>query len=295
MGRDLHWTLDCLPPHLRAQAARKLGLDQPASASVKTSKVFVVPNSTKPEGSQQPRRRRGGLYKASTLSTPQDASQTLPAPSPVGFKSIAEARAEKKAVKRRKTLTPDMAGNLVKSCETSPDRNEVRFVLGCSPYMVPTAQEKKIAIIGNRPRLYKAPKVQKAEKTIMLAMAPYAHHFSEWKNCPIGVWIDFCYEYPTSTPKKHLVDFRYSLQKNDLDNSAKGPIDALTAAGFWEDDNRIAELHLRKFRVLTGPRIVLTIRRLPSVAVESDMFTAKKIWFFKDITGDKISNEKEES
>lgn len=271
MGRDLHWTLDCLPPHLRAQAARKLGLDQPASAPVQSTNVFVVPNSTPPEGSQQPRRRRGGLYKANTLSNAQNAPQTLPAPSPAGFKSIAEARVEKKAVKRRKTLTPDMAGSLVKSCKTSPDGNEVRFVLGCSPYMVPTAQEKKIAMIGNRPRLYKAPKVQKAEKTIMLAMAPYAHHFSEWKNCPIGVWIDFCYEYPSSTPKKDLVDFRYSLQKNDLDNSNKGFQDALTAAGFWEDDNKIAELHLRKFRVCTEPRIEIIIRKLPPIVREADL------------------------
>lgn len=287
MGRDLHWTLDCLPPHLRAQAARKLGLDQPASDPVQSTNVFVVPNSTPPQGSQQPRRRRGGLYKANTLSNAQNAPQTLPAPSPAGFKSIAEARVEKKAVKCRKTLTPDMAGSLVKSCKTSPDGNEVRFVLDCSPYMVPTAQEKKIAMIGNRPRLYKAPKVQKAEKTITLAMSPYAHHFKDWKDCPIGVWIDFCYEYPSGTPKKDLADFRYSLQKADLDNLFKGTGDALTHAGFWDDDNKIAELHLRKFRVLTEPRIVITIRKLEKVLAGTEIFSKERDFFFKDIVNDK--------
>lgn len=286
--RDLHWTLESLPPNLRAQAERQLGntptsspnrLDATASSVVSSSpslaptksKVFAIPNSTPPNGAQNPPRRRGGVFKANTLFASKNAPQALPEPSPAGYKSIAEMRAEKKAVKRRKTLTPDMAGSLVKSCKTSPDGNEVRFVLDCSPYMVPTAQEKKIAMIGNRPRLYKAPKVQKAEKTIMLAMAPYAHHFSEWKDCPIGVWIDFCYEYPSNTPKKDLVDFRYSLQKNDLDNSNKGFQDALTAAGFWDDDNKIAELHLRKFRVCTEPRIEIIIRKLPLIVREADL------------------------
>ena len=236
-----------------------------------SQKIFAVPHSTIPEGTKKPYRGKGGMFKVNALSHQQGASETLLPPSPAGFKSIAEMRAEKKAVKRRKTLTPDMAGSLVKSCKTSPDGNEVRFVLDCSPYMVPTAQEKKIAMIGNRPRLYKAPKVQKAEKTIMLAMAPYAHHFSEWKNCPIGVWIDFCYEYPSNTPKKDLVDFRYSLKKNDLDNSNKGFQDALTAAGFWDDDNKIAELHLRKFRVCTEPRIEIIIRKLPPIVREADL------------------------
>lgn len=289
MPRNKYWTLECLPPHLRAQAARKLGLDTPEEVPAPPAanpKVFAVPDSTPREGSQKPPRRRGGLYKANTLTGSQNAPQTLPDPTPAGFKSIAEEREEKKAKKRRKTLTPDMAKGLVKSCEVSPDGDEVRFVLGCSPYMIPTAQEKKIAMIGNRPRLYKAPKVQKAEKTIMLAMTPYAHHFKDWTGSPIGVWIDFCYEYPSGTPKKDLVDFRYSLQKSDLDNLFKGTGDALTDAGFWEDDNKIAELHLRKFRVITEPRIVITIRRLPHVAAGSDLLTKKKTWFFKDIFQD---------
>lgn len=290
--RDLHWSLDSLPPRLRAQAERQLGVASTpvANANAGSSseesnsrpRAFAVPGSTTPKGSQEPRRRRGGVYKANALSAPKNAPQSLLEPSPAGFSSIAQVREGKKAKKRRKTLTPDMAPTLVKSCEKSPDGNEVRFILGCSPYMVPTAQEKKIAMIGGRPRLYKQAKVQKAEKTITLAMTPHAYLFKGWSGSPIGVWIDFCYEYPQSTPKKDLVDFRYSQQKNDLDNSNKGLQDALTAAGFWEDDSLIAELHLRKFRVLTAPRIVITVRRLPQVAPGADLLSPKKPWFFKD-------------
>lgn len=278
--RDLHWTLDSLPPTLRAQAERQLGNDQ------NPHRVFAVPESSSPAGIKKPRRRGAGLYKAIPSPEYQNASPALPTPSPAGFKSIAEIRAEKKSKKRRKTLTPDMAKTLVKSCEVSPDEDEVRFVLGCSPYMMPTAQEKKIGMIGGKPRLFKVAKVQKAEKTITLAMAPYAHLFKAWGGFPVGVWLDFCYEYPSGTTKKDLIDFRYSQQKNDLDNSAKGVIDSLTKAGLWEDDNRIAELHLRKFRVLTDPRIVITVRKLPQIAVGADLLVERKEWFFKNIVGE---------
>ena len=180
-------------------------------------------------------------------------------------------RAEKKASRKRKYLTPDMAKGLVKSCKVSEDGNEVKFVLGCSPYMMPTAQLKKIAVIGGHPRIYKQPKVQKAEKTITLAMQPYAHYFAGWEGHPYGVYMDFCYEYPKGTPKKDLIDYQYSVSKNDLDNSEKGLSDALTAAGFWHDDSEIAELHLRKFRVITEPKIILTIRKLPKVLQDNDL------------------------
>lgn len=271
-----HWKLDDLPPRMRAQAESQLGLTKPLPNPVPSSasapKVFAIPGSTLPEGSQNPRRRRGGLFKASSLGNCSDALQTPPAPSPAGFKSIVEMRAEKNASRKRKYLTPDMAETLVKSCKVSEDGTEVKFVLGCSPYMIPTAQLKKIAVIGGHPRIYKQPKVQKAEKTITLAMQPYAHLFKDWRGCPVAVYYDFLYEYPKGTPKKELIDYAYSIHKNDLDNSEKGCGDALTAAGFWEDDSRLAELHLRKFRTITKPRIILTIRKLPKVLKDRDMF-----------------------
>ena len=271
-----HWKLDDLPPRMRAQAELQLGLSTPPANPVPSPapapKVFAIPGSTPPEGFQKPRRRRGGLFKASSFGNRSDAPQTPPAPSPAGFKSIVEMRAEKKASRKRKYLVPAMAETLVKECNVSEDGNTVQFLIGCSPYMIPTAQEKKIGKIGDKPILYKEAKVKKAEKTITLAMEPYAHHFKGWSGHPRGVYIDFLYEYPKGTPKKDLIDYLYSTQKNDLDNSNKGFQDALTKAGFWQDDNEIAELHLRKFRTITEPRIILTIRKLPRVLKDYDMF-----------------------
>lgn len=277
--RDLHWTLDSLPPNMRIQAEQQLGIEPSVPYSnvvsqtqATKSKVFAVPNSTPPKGAEKPCRRRGGMYKANSYQGVLETAHAAPVPSPAGFMSIAEMRAAKKVSKKRKYLTPDMAKTLVKSCEVSPDGNEVRFVLACSPYMIPTAQLKKIAMIGGHPRIYKQPKVQKAEKTIMLAMQPFACKFSGWGESPRNVIVDLCYEYPKGTPKKFLADYRYSVSKNDVDNSYKGLGDALTAAGFWEDDRLVADLRLRKFRVLTDPRVEITIKRLPSVLESETLF-----------------------
>ena len=286
--RDLHFSLDNLPPHLRIQAERQLGVGKVPEKPDLGARIATVSDSTPPDAPKTPRRRGGIRYKANTTSSTQDAPQTLLDPVLAKAKPFVVTNPTKKPVKRRKTLTPDMAGSLVQSCETSPDGDEVRFVLDCSPYMLPTAQEKKIGMIGGKPRLFKVAKVQKAEKTITKAMAPYTYLFKGWKDAPIGVWIDFCYEYPSSTPKKDLVDFRYSLQKPDLDNMNKGFQDSLTAAGIWEDDNKIAELHLRKFRVLSEPKIVIVIRKLHAVAEGADLLAEKKEWFFKDIVGEEF-------
>lgn len=284
MGRDLHWTLDCLPPHLRAQAARKLGLDQPASAPVQSTNVFVVPNSTPPEGSQQPRRRRGGLYKANTLSNAQNAPQTLPAPSPAGFKSIAEARVEKKAVKRRKTLTPDMAGSLVKSCKTSPDGNEVRIVLNIDSYQLPTAQQKG-AFVGkdNRVHFFTKAKVAKAEKALIKTLSPYAALVNKWGEVPIALDVDFCFSFPKSTPKKEIIHFAYHKSRPDLDNIIKAVLDSLTQSNFWKDDSLIADLHLKKYRVVTDPTVTITIRKLDDMNNSNSLFSVTPERFFKDV------------
>ena len=217
------------------------------------------------------------MYKANTQAGQGNAPQTPIVPSPDGFKSIAEMRAEKKASKKRKYLTPDMAKTLVKSCKVSDDGNEVKFILGCSPYMLPTAQQRKVAVIAGQPRIYKPAKIGKAEKTITLALRPYAKHFESWKGLPFSVDIDFCYEYQKGTPKKSQIDYLYNISRSDLDNLNKGFQDAMTEAGFWEDDSVIADLHLRKFRVVLEPRIEITIRKLPTVCKINDLFGSQEL------------------
>lgn len=263
----IRWRLEDLPPSLRAQAEYELGghpaPQTPSTAAIPQHKVFVVPNSTPPEGSFKPQGRRGGVFKANTLTAQQNASLPLPAPSPAGFKSIAEMRAEKKATKRRKTLTPDMANSIVKSCNVSENGDEVKFVLNVDPYMLPTAQQKG-AFVGkdHRVHFFTKAKVAKSEKALRMALTPYANRFENWKGFPIYVSIDFFFPFPKTTSKKNLIEYSYHTTRPDLDNLEKGLSDALTEAGFWEDDSVIAELHLRKFRTITTPRIVLTVKKM---------------------------------
>jgi crossover junction endodeoxyribonuclease RusA len=53
-------------------------------------------------------------------------------------------------------------------------------------------------------------------------------------------------------------------RKRDIDNYCKGPLDALTHAGVWEDDEQIDELHIYKREAdPKDPRIEITITPTP--------------------------------
>ena len=182
-------------------------------------------------------------------------------------------RAEKKASRKRKYLTPDMSGTLVKSCKVSDDGTEVKFVLGVDPYMLSTAQQKG-AFVGKdgRVHFFTKSKVAKAEQTLIKALSPHAKYFTEWSGSPIHLSIDFCFSFTKSISKKRIVDFTYHISRPDLDNITKAFLDSLTQSKFWADDSLIADLHLRKFRTSTTPRVELTIRKLPKVSTCNDMF-----------------------
>ena len=86
---------------------------------------------------------------------------------------------------------------------------------------------------------------------------------------PIAVEID-CY---FGRPPSHLtksVQVRPEAPKlptkADVDNLAKGILDAITDSGaFWQDDDQVAELIVRKAYALPGAegRTIVTVRRLP--------------------------------
>lgn len=278
--RDAHWKLESLPPSLRQQAERQLGIVSPSPLTKETiARISSEFSGKLPRKGDS--RIKGGMFKAQKSNAATQEGEVLPNLAVQAMKRP-ELHKFDKPPKTRKTLTPDMAQTLVASHEVSPDGTEVRFVLDVSPYAIPTFQQKKIAVIGGHPRIFKQAKVKKAEQAITMAMSPFAHLFASWGDSPRSVSIDFLYEYPTSTAKRDLIDYRYSIHKNDLDNSNKGFQDSLTEAGFWTDDSLIAELHLRKFRTITKPRIVLTIRKLKSTlnSGDTDLFGEVEESFF---------------
>ena len=49
-------------------------------------------------------------------------------------------------------------------------------------------------------------------------------------------------------------------RKRDLDNFNKAPLDALSHAGFWEDDSQIDRLVLTRKEVIKGGKLIIKVR-----------------------------------
>lgn len=70
---------------------------------------------------------------------------------------------------------------------------------------------------------------------------------------PLLVDIDVCVKRPQKQTRAY--------PPFDLDNYAKGPLDAATKAGLWDDDEQVVELHVTK-RYAPIERIEVVIRPL---------------------------------
>lgn len=164
---------------------------------------------------------------------------------------------------KKKTLTPDMSQNLVKSVKVSDDGNQITILLAVDPSSVPTAQQKG-AFVGkdNKVHFFTKSKVAKAGKALAKALAPYARFTAKWGKVPIQLTYDSFFAYPTSTPKKDRHKIGPHLERPDGDNLLKLPADILTEVGFWGDDAWIDNYIIRKRRT-TGPACTkITIENL---------------------------------
>lgn len=238
-------TLDQLPPRYREQALRQLN-----TADGKGRRPFFSSTS-----SPSPKR-------ASAPSSPSSRPHGKIGPAPL-LKAPTPEEAARTERKRRKTLTPDMAGDIVKDVKVSPDGNEVRIVLGINPSSLSTAQQKG-AFVGKdgRVHFFTKAKIAKAEKTLVMALSPFAKHSASWGAVPIELCTDFYFPYPSGTPKKQLHKIGPMLAKPDGDNLLKGLADSLTHSNFWQDDSLIANYLIRKRRTTQQPCIVIRIVNL---------------------------------
>lgn len=64
---------------------------------------------------------------------------------------------------------------------------------------------------------------------------------------PIQLTIVATWPYPKITPKRYQIGCRPKLTKPDVDNFAKGVIDALVDEGFFPDDAKVYGLNVLKF------------------------------------------------
>lgn len=154
---------------------------------------------------------------------------------------------------KKKTLTPDMADKLVRSVKVSEDGNEVKIIMALDPSQTSTAQQKG-AFVGKdgKVHFFTKAKIAKAEKTLRLALSPYAHYSRAWGEVPIEVIFDYYFSYPSGTPKKKMHRIGPMNERPDASNITKGICDAMTESGFWPDDSFINTETSRKRRT-TGP------------------------------------------
>jgi len=53
-----------------------------------------------------------------------------------------------------------------------------------------------------------------------------------------------------------------TLAKRDVDNFLKAPLDALTHAGFWVDDEQIDKLTICRAEKIKGGKLIVTVREI---------------------------------
>lgn len=269
--RDAHWKLETLPPGLRQQVERQLGVAAPPPLTKETIARIASEFSGKlPQRNDS--KIKGGMFKAAKANATLQEGDVLPNPAVQAMKRP-ELHKFDKAPRTRKTLTPDMAATLVKSYDVSQDGNEVKIVLGIDCYMLPTAQQKG-AFVGKdgKVHFFTKSKVAKSEKALIKALSPYSEAIKKWGGAPVSLSIDFCFPFTKSMLAKHVPDYAYHINRPDVDNLAKSVIDSLTQSGFWTDDSIVSELYLRKFRIFGTPRIIILVKRLPMCMYTPDLF-----------------------
>lgn len=92
-----------------------------------------------------------------------------------------------------------------------------------------TAQESKVAIVRNKPIIYKPEKIKQAKKEIIKHLMPFKP--IEPMQGPVElkvVWL-----FPRGKRHKH---FEWRTTRPDTDNLEKLLKDCMTEVGFWKDD-----------------------------------------------------------
>lgn len=128
------------------------------------------------------------------------------------------------------------------------------FTIRCVPPSV-TAQKKRLAIIGGKPRFFHGAKMREQERTWASLLLP--HVPTEPVLGPIELKATLVYPHLKGTPKRdvHLVIPKAS--KPDADNAAKHLTDLLVTMRFIGDDAKIARLIVEKFH---GPEATVGIQ-----------------------------------
>jgi crossover junction endodeoxyribonuclease RusA len=73
---------------------------------------------------------------------------------------------------------------------------------------------------------------------------------------------DLSDEMLTERLQVHLTLHPPTLRKYDIDNFCKATFDALSHAGFWEDDEQIDSLSIKKAEKIKGGKVIIRVTKL---------------------------------
>lgn len=111
------------------------------------------------------------------------------------------------------------------------------FFLHITPPRV-THQQKKIAVVNGKPRLYEPQRLREARQALMLALHPYR------PGTPLEGPVKLTVRWHFRRGRHR--DGEYKITRPDTDNMQKLLKDCMTDAGFWKDDAQVAVEHVEK-------------------------------------------------
>lgn len=117
----------------------------------------------------------------------------------------------------------------------------IKFILNCNPPTV-TAQEKKVAIIGGKPRFYE-PK-QLKESKIFLSFLLKEH--APQQKLEGALQLHVVWKFPRNKSHKHN---EWRITKPDTDNLQKMLKDCMTKTNYWNDDAQVVKEIVEKLWV----------------------------------------------
>lgn len=140
--------------------------------------------------------------------------------------------------------------------ETLP-KMHIEFTMDGEPPRI-TAQQKGLMVRGGRPMFFTKKKVADQERGLMARMRPYAPKTPY--TASVEVSLGFYFPFPKGTPKRVLAanEDIPMTRRPDIDNLAKGFLDAMTKCGFWVDDSQIAKIEMVK-RYSQHPRTEVVV------------------------------------
>lgn len=113
------------------------------------------------------------------------------------------------------------------------DKTIMKIFLLMNPPTV-TAQERKVAMVGNRPIFYKPEKVRAAKAELIR----YLRSFKPDSPYEGAIELHVVWLFPKGKSHKHN---EWRITKPDTDNLEKMLKDCMTEIGFWKDDAQVVK------------------------------------------------------